>query len=215
MSRARKKLFWKNRKQEQSPLCSIDGLFVTSHTPNWYQLSRKNKGRVVPRADIVKDDSGAYAVFTAELPSVSLVCELALGVYMFDLNSWIHLNVAKQPITCNSGGSGHMSHCRTPSFDYHFAWLLFYPRKYTTEIHPEMDVRLKEHASTDKLLNTSVSLRLGFGWLVRACSFWTSVSGYGMKSVCSCCSVKCNTSVTHPINPEQENHPFEIQHPME
>ena len=32
--------------------------------PNWKQKHQKYKGRVVLRGDIVKDDSGSYAVFT-------------------------------------------------------------------------------------------------------------------------------------------------------
>ena len=33
---------------------------------NWRQNTRKYKGRVVLRGDIVKDDSGSYAVFTEQ-----------------------------------------------------------------------------------------------------------------------------------------------------
>ena len=39
---------------------------------NWRQ-STKKKGRVVLRGDIVKDDSGSYAVFTEQGSSVSHV----------------------------------------------------------------------------------------------------------------------------------------------
>ena len=34
------------------------------HLKNWRQSTKKYKGRVVLRGDIVKDDSGSYAVFT-------------------------------------------------------------------------------------------------------------------------------------------------------
>ena len=38
---------------------------------NWRQKHQKYKGRVVLRGDIVKDDSGAYAVFTEQGSSAS------------------------------------------------------------------------------------------------------------------------------------------------
>ena len=38
---------------------------------NWRQNTRKYKGRVVLRGDIVKDDSGSYAVFTEQGSSAS------------------------------------------------------------------------------------------------------------------------------------------------
>ena len=39
--------------------------------PNWSQKHKKYKGRVVLRGDIVKDDSGPYAVFTEQRSSAS------------------------------------------------------------------------------------------------------------------------------------------------
>ena len=38
---------------------------------NWRQNTKKYKGRVVLRGDIVKDDSGSYAVFTEQGSSAS------------------------------------------------------------------------------------------------------------------------------------------------
>ena len=38
---------------------------------NWRQSTKKTKGRVVLRGDIVKDDSGSHAVFTAQGSSAS------------------------------------------------------------------------------------------------------------------------------------------------
>ena len=38
---------------------------------NWRQSTRKNKGRVVLRGDLVEDDSGPYAVFTEQGSSAS------------------------------------------------------------------------------------------------------------------------------------------------
>ena len=39
--------------------------------PNWRQSTKNTKGRVVLRGDIVKDDSGSYAVFTEQGSSAS------------------------------------------------------------------------------------------------------------------------------------------------
>ena len=39
--------------------------------PNWMQNTKKYKGRVVLRRDIVKDYSGSYAVFTEQGSSAS------------------------------------------------------------------------------------------------------------------------------------------------
>ena len=39
--------------------------------PSWRQKHQKYKGRVVLRGDIVKDDSGSYAVFTEQGSSAS------------------------------------------------------------------------------------------------------------------------------------------------
>ena len=39
--------------------------------PNWRQTTKKYNGRVVLRGDIVKDDSGSYAVFTEQRSSAS------------------------------------------------------------------------------------------------------------------------------------------------
>ena len=56
----------RTKRQNESPLCHIDG-----HTPSQKNAElepklQKYKGRVVLRGDIVKDDSGAYAVFTEQ-----------------------------------------------------------------------------------------------------------------------------------------------------
>ena len=42
-----------------------------SRIRSWNQSSQKYKGRAVLRGDIVKDDSGAYAVFTEQGSSAS------------------------------------------------------------------------------------------------------------------------------------------------
>ena len=44
---------------------------VIWRVPNWRQSTKKYKGRVVLRGDIVKDDSGSYAVFTKQGSSAS------------------------------------------------------------------------------------------------------------------------------------------------
>ena len=44
---------------------------MSSENANWRQSTKKYKGRVVLRGDIVKDDSGSYAVFTEQGSSAS------------------------------------------------------------------------------------------------------------------------------------------------
>ena len=49
------------------------------------------------------------------------VCELVLGVNIFDLDLWFQIDSVKQPtIRSNSVSPGHVSHFWTSSFNYHF-----------------------------------------------------------------------------------------------
>ena len=52
---------------------------------------------------------------TCEISLCQYVCELVLGVNVFDLNLEIKIDSIKQPIKCNSVGSGNVSHWRTSS----------------------------------------------------------------------------------------------------
>ena len=52
-------------------------------------------------------------------PFGQYVSKLVLGVNIFDLNFGVHTDSVEQPIMRNSLGSGHVSHCWTPSFDNH------------------------------------------------------------------------------------------------
>ena len=52
-------------------------------------------------------------LITCESPFVQDVCELVLGVDVFDFNS------IEQPIKSNSVGSGDVSPCRTSAFNDH------------------------------------------------------------------------------------------------
>ena len=61
-----------------------------------------------------------FPLITCEVVLCQHVCELVLGVVIFDLNLWIQIDSFKQPIKSNSVGSGYVSHCRTSSFNYHF-----------------------------------------------------------------------------------------------
>ena len=49
---------------------------------NWRQSTKKYKGRVVLRGDIVKDDSGSYAVFTGQGSSASQVTAAKIMVFI-------------------------------------------------------------------------------------------------------------------------------------
>ena len=47
---------------------------------------------------------------TCEISFCQYLCELVLGVNVFDLDIGVQLDVIKQPIKSNSVGSGNMSH---------------------------------------------------------------------------------------------------------
>ena len=57
---------------------------------------------------------------TCEIPLCQDVCELILGVNVFDLDFWVKINPIKQPIKSNSMSSGNMSHRWTSAFHNHF-----------------------------------------------------------------------------------------------
>ena len=54
-----------------------------------------------------------------EISLCQCVCELVLGVNVFDLDLGVHIDSIKQPIKSNSVGSGNMSHGRTSSLYDH------------------------------------------------------------------------------------------------
>ena len=53
---------------------------------------------------------------TCEISLCQYVCELVLGVNVFDLDLEVQIDSIKQPIKSNSVGSGNMAHCRASSF---------------------------------------------------------------------------------------------------
>ena len=48
------------------------------------------------------------------------VSELVFGVHIFDLDLGFQIDSFEQPMKSNSVGSGHVSHRRTSSLNYHF-----------------------------------------------------------------------------------------------
>ena len=54
---------------------------------------------------------------TREISLGQYVCELVLGVNVYDLDLGVQIDFIKQPIKSNFVGSGNMSHCRA-SFLY-------------------------------------------------------------------------------------------------
>ena len=54
-----------------------------------------------------------------EISLCQYVCELVLGVNVFDLDLWVQIDSIKQPIKSNSVGPGNMSHCRASSLYDH------------------------------------------------------------------------------------------------
>ena len=64
---------------------------------------------------------------TCEIPLCQDVCELVLGVNVFDLDFRVQIDSIEQPVKCNSMGSGNMSHRWTPSFHNHldYSFIVF------------------------------------------------------------------------------------------
>ena len=58
-------------------------------------------------------------LITCEIHLSQYVCELVIGVNVFDLDFGCQIDSIKQPIKSNSVGSGNMSHCRTSSLYDH------------------------------------------------------------------------------------------------
>ena len=56
---------------------------------------------------------------TCEVSLCQHVCELVLGVNVFDLDFGVQIDSIKQPIKSNSVGSGNMSHCKASSLYDH------------------------------------------------------------------------------------------------
>ena len=56
---------------------------------------------------------------TCEISLCQYVCELVVGVNVFDLDLGVQIDSIKQPIKTNSVGSGNVSHCRASSLYDH------------------------------------------------------------------------------------------------
>ena len=56
---------------------------------------------------------------TCEVSFGEDICEMVLGINIFDLDLWVQVISVEQPIKSNSVGSGNMSHCKTSVFDDH------------------------------------------------------------------------------------------------
>ena len=68
----------------------------------------------------IKQGQQMIPFITCEIPFCQDVCELILGVNVFDLDFWVKISPIKQPIKSNSMSSGNMSHRWTPAFHNHF-----------------------------------------------------------------------------------------------
>ena len=68
----------------------------------------------------IKQGQQMIPFITCEIPLCQDVCELILGVNVFDLDFCVKINPIKRPIKSNSMSSGNMSHCWTPAFHNHF-----------------------------------------------------------------------------------------------
>ena len=62
---------WSKEWRQKSSFCVTDGSLSSQEFGAGFSNFKKYKGRVVLRGDIVKDDSGSYAVFTEQGSSAS------------------------------------------------------------------------------------------------------------------------------------------------
>ena len=60
------------------------------------------------------------------------VSELVLGVDVFDLDFWVHINSIEQPIKSNSVGPGNMSHRWTSAFNNNLDHCFIVLKRHTT-----------------------------------------------------------------------------------
>ena len=58
-------------------------------------------------------------LITCEISLSEYVCELVLGVHVFDLDFRVQIDSIEQPYKSNSVGSGKMSHCKASSLHDH------------------------------------------------------------------------------------------------
>ena len=81
---------------------------------------------------------------TCEISMCQCVCELVLGVNVFDFDLGVQIDSIKQPIKSNSVGSGNMSHCRTSSLYDHLDDNFRCLQKCATELPHEKNSRLRK-----------------------------------------------------------------------
>ena len=68
----------------------------------------------------IKQGQQMIPLITCDVPFRQDVCELVLGVDVFDLDFWVKIDSIEQPIKSNSMSSGNMSHCWTSACHNHF-----------------------------------------------------------------------------------------------
>ena len=81
---------------------------------------------------------------TCEISIRQYVCDLVLGVNVFDLDLGVQIECIKQSIKSNSVGSGNMSHCRASSLHDHPDHCFVVFKEYTTKLPDEMNARLRK-----------------------------------------------------------------------
>ena len=67
----------------------------------------------------VEQTQKIFPLITCIITLCQFVCNLVLGVNVFDLDLGVQIDSTKQPIKSNSVGSGNMSHCRSSSLYDH------------------------------------------------------------------------------------------------
>ena len=65
----------------------------------------------------VEQKKKMVSLITREITSGQRICELVLGVNIFDLNFGVQIDSIKQPVSRNFVGSGHVSHRGTSALE--------------------------------------------------------------------------------------------------
>ena len=91
----------------------------------------------------IKQSQQMIPFITREIPFCQDVCELVLGVDVFDLDFGIQIDSIEQPIKSNSVSPGDVSHCWTPAFHNHFDYS-FILQTHTIKLHDLRIERLRE-----------------------------------------------------------------------
>ena len=116
-----------------SSTCALLWMFILTHATALKAVSFKTVISTAPSSTFrhrftlvdgaemanVEQTQKMVPLITCEITLCQYVCELVLGVNVFDLDFGVQIDSIAQPIKRNSVGSGNTSHCRASSLYDH------------------------------------------------------------------------------------------------